>query len=97
MESADRRTKFEAKTFRWVGPLLILMASLLVAFQYTTLEKFACLPPGVGLLPVSDWVTFIHGRVFLTWSDAILPTAMSAVFFCLIGLEFKGRMSVPAG
>ena len=66
MESADRQTKSEAKTFRWIGPLLTVMAVLLVAFQYTTLEKFACLPPGVGFLPVTDWITFIHERVFLT-------------------------------
>ncbi len=91
MKSIDDSTSLEASGSNWIGPLLVIMAALLVTFQYTTLEKFASLPPGVGLLSVSEWVAFIHGRVFLTWTDAILPMAMSVVCLSLVALEFKGR------
>lgn len=97
MKSIVEGTSLKPGGVNCIGPLLVVMAALLVTFQYTTLEKFACLPPGVGLLSVSEWVASIHGRVLLTWTDTIVPMAMSVVCLSLIALELKGRVSAQAG
>ena len=71
--------------------LLLLLAILLFAFQYFTLEKFAVIPPGTGLATPQEWVHFVGGRVGLSWYDAFIPVAMLTVVGSVVSLEIRGH------
>lgn len=71
----------------WAGLALALLALLLVAFQYSTLEKFAVVPPGTGLATLHEWIEYAQGRIALTWRDAVLPLAMVGACAVLARLE----------
>lgn len=74
--------------------LLLLLAILLFAFQYFTLEKFASIPPGTGLATPQEWVHFVRGRIGLSWYDALIPMAMVTLFGSVVSLEIRGRRAV---
>ena len=70
--------------------LLFLMAVLLYAFQYSTLEKFASVPPGTGLATLQEWGRYLQGRIGLSWHDALIPAAVTTLFLTVLSLEFRG-------
>ena len=94
MDRLIRRTRLNLTPQEvWAGIALTLLTGLLIAFQYSTLEKFTVVPPGTGLATLQEWIAYAQGRIGLTWRDAILPLAMVGACGALVCLELRRRNS----
>ncbi len=72
-----------------VSWLFLALALLLIVLQYTTLTKFAVLPPSASYLTFARFFAAVQEQVAFSWGDGLLVSALGLVLLGLIGCEVR--------
>ena len=84
-------------SLRWprdIIAILSALAALLIYFQYTTLFKFAVLPPVIRYSSLGEFAQLVKRYVQLDMADGVVAGLIFAAFVSIIVLEiWKNRLS----
>ena len=76
---------------RTVSRLFLLLALLLIVFQYCTLAKFSVLPPSVSYLSFTRFWAATKAQVIFSTFDLFLLSALVLVAGAIVGSEIKSN------